>query len=248
MKITAVVITKNEEKNIKECIKTLEFFDEILVIDDESRDNTIAIINDFKDQRIKILEHQLNDNFAAQRNFGLENASNDYVFFVDADERITKALEEELSLLDDSFDGYLIKRSDLIWGKELKFGETGNMNLLRLGNRNKGRWSGKVHEQWLIKGKIRKLRSPIFHYPHQSISEFLKEINYYTDLRAKELKEKGVNSGFLSIVLYTKGKFFLDYFIKQGFRDGIEGFVMAIMMTFHSFLVRGKLWLLWQKE
>ena len=248
MKISAAILTKNEEKNIEECIKTLGFFDEIIVVDDNSKDKTIQLINDLQDKRIKVFERSLDGDFSRQRNFASEKTTNNYVFFIDADERISKELEEELRLLDDSFTGYFVKRTDYMWGKELKYGESGNIYLLRLGNKEKGDWSGKVHEQWTVNGKTRKLRNDLKHFPHPIVNDFLTEINFYTDLRAKELFEKGVRSSFIKIIFYTKAKFIKDYIFMQGFRDGIPGFLMAIFMSFHSFLVRGKLWTLWNKN
>lgn len=248
MKISAVILTKNEEKNISDCIKTLDYFDEIIIVDDFSTDGTMAEIDKFKDDRIKIFQNNLNDNFSNQRNFALSKASNRYVFFIDADERVGKNLEEELRLIDENFDGYYIRRKDNIWEKELNYGEVGNIFILRLGNKEKGKWVGKVHEKWEIKGKIRRLRNPLYHFPHQTISEFLREINYYSTLRSEELYSQGVRSGLLAIIFYTKGKFIFDFFVKQGFRDGIPGFILAMFMSFHSFLVRGKLWQFSQKE
>ncbi len=135
-----------------------------------------------------------------------------------------------------------------MWGKVLKHGETGNISLLRLAKKGSGEWEGTVHERWNIKGKTTTLRNSLDHFPHQTIAEFLREINFYTDLRAEELFRKKVKSNWLSIIIYTKAKFFVDYVIKAGFLDGLEGLVFALLMSLHSFLVRGKLWLLWQKD
>lgn len=135
-----------------------------------------------------------------------------------------------------------------MWGKELRYGEMGNIKLLRLAKKNAGEWKGKVHEKWFVEGKIAQLQNPLTHFPHQSMTEFLQEINFYTGLRAKELYERGIKVPWWSIIVYPKGKFLINYFIKRGFLDGLEGFIFAIMMSFHSFLVRGKLWLLWQKK
>lgn len=88
----------------------------------------------------------------------------------------------------------------------------------------------------------------LIHFPHKTIDEFLSEINFYTSLRAKELYEKGIRGTVRNIILYPKGKFLKNYFLKLGFLDGIEGFILAIFMSLHSFLVRGKLWLLWRKK
>lgn len=248
MKFSAAVLTKNEEKNIAKCLESLDFCDEILIVDDYSYDQTLKIIEGLNDKRIKAYQRKLNNDFSAQRNFAMEKSSNDYILFVDADERVGDKLKEEILLLGPEFDGYFVKREDVLWGKELKYGETGNIYLLRIGNKEKGKWRGPVHEVWDIKGKTRKLRSSLKHFPHPTISQFLSEINRYTDLRSEELFRRGVKSSFITIILYTKGKFLLNYIVKQGFKDGFEGLILALLMSFHSFLVRGKLWLLWQQK
>ncbi|MBI2430722.1 MAG: glycosyltransferase family 2 protein [Candidatus Levybacteria bacterium] len=248
--ISAVILTKNEEKNIEECIRGLKWCNEVVVIDDQSEDKTVAIAEKLG---AKVYTRPLENNFSVQRNFGLEKAKGEWVFFVDADERVSESLTYEIgnilhSLATDSHSAFSLRRIDTMWGKQLLHGENGNVRLVRLARKNAGIWKDAVHEVWDIKGQIGKLKNPLYHYPHQTVSEFLKEINYYTTIRAKELfgNKKRVNT--LSIILYPKAKFFVNYFIKQGFLDGIPGLVVAVLMSFHSFLVRGKLWLLWQKK
>lgn len=242
--ISVVVLTKNEEKNIEDCLKTLLWCDEILVIDDYSIDKTVIIAKKYTKH---VFSHNLEDNFSAQRNFALEKAKGDWILFVDADERVSKTLAEEIQEKISSpskIDGFYIKRDDFMWGKKLQYGETADVQLVRLAKKNAGKWKGIVHEIWDIHGMKGVLQNPLEHYPHQTLSEFLEEINYYTTLRAAELyKKKTPVSGF-SILLYAKGKFFQNYFLKLGFLDGISGLLVAILMSFHSFLVRGKLWLL----
>lgn len=245
MKISAVILAKNEEKNIKECIESLKWTNEIILIDDNSNDQTADLA---EKAGILVYRRSLNSDFSSQRNFGLQKASSDWVLFLDADERISPSLQFEIENLisqgemAEKFDGYFVKRSDFIFGKKLKYGETGNIKLLRLARKASGKWEGKVHERWKIKGKIGYLKNSIIHYPHQSIEEFLKEINFYTDLRAKTLFESGKKANFLSVILYPKTKFFQNFILKRGFLDGIPGLIHALLMSFHSFLVRSKLW------
>ena len=245
--ISVVVLTKNEEKNIVDCLESLLWCDEIIVVDDNSEDRTLEVD---KKMGAKVFTRSLDNDFSTQRNFGLKKASRDWVLFVDADERVSEELKEEIQskIKNNKVDGYLIKRLDSIWGRELRYGETGNIRLVRLAKKNSWKWKRKVHEEWKIKGKIAVFKNHIDHYPHPTISEFLKEINFYTDVRARELFDRGVRSSFLSIIFYTKAKFIQNYFVKLGFLDGIHGFILALIMSFHSFLVRGKLWLLWQKK
>lgn len=247
--ISAVVLTKNEEKNIIDCIESLKFCEEIIVIDDNSSDRTLDLIERYDSKKVKVFKRDLDKDFSAQRNFGVSKTTNDWVIFVDADERIDSDLATEIKeSISDEYAGFLIPRIDFMWGKALLHGDSGGTRLLRLFNKNKGSLKGRVHETWLTDKKVGKLINSIKHYPHQSISEFLKEINFYTDLRSEELFEKRVRVNWISIIFYPKGKFFVNFFLKLGFLDGIAGLVHAILMSFHSFLVRGKLWLLWQKK
>lgn len=247
-KISALILTKDEEKNIKKCLESLKWCREIIVIDDCSNDKTVEIAKDFG---AAVFKRNLNADFSAQRNFGLTKTKYKWVFFVDADEIVSKNLKNEILEnieKNKDIDGFYIRRKDFIFGNEMQHGEFGNIKLLRLAKANKGKWEGHVHERWMIKGKTAELKHSLLHYPHQNINEFLKEINLYTDIRAGELFDAGFKSNFLSIILYTKIKFFQNYFLKLGFLDGNSGIVLALLMSFHSFLVRGKLWLLWQKK
>jgi glycosyltransferase involved in cell wall biosynthesis len=252
--ISVVILTKNEEKNILDCLESVVWADEIIVVDDCSEDRTIDVIKNYSNKKIKIYTKKLLDDFSEQRNFALSKTTKKWVLFLDADERITKELREEINdfIIDKSkssdTQGFYIQRKDIIWGKELLHGETGEIKLLRFAKKDSGVWVGKVHEVWQVEGKIGEFENYIIHYPHQTVDEFLKEINMYTTLRANELFEKKIHVKTRDIILYPLGKFIKNYFIKLGFLDGIEGFVFSIFMSLHSFLVRGKLWLLWTKK
>src|SRR3990167_3323477 len=246
--ISAVVLTKNEEKNIERCINSLLWCDKIVIIDDYSEDETINII---KNAKVKIFQRKLNGDFAGQRNFGLEKASGEWVLFVDSDEIISKELASEIKsqihnskLKTNKIDAFYIKRKDYFLGRWLKYGETGDIKFLRLARKVGGEWKGRIHEVWEVTGKIGKLKNPIQHFPHETVSEFLKEVNIYTDLVAQYWNEEGKKIGYREIVLYPIGKFIHNYIIRLGFLDGGEGFIIAAMMSFHSFLARGKYWLL----
>ncbi|RJQ38908.1 glycosyltransferase family 2 protein [Candidatus Microgenomates bacterium] len=246
---SAVILTKNEENNIKDCIASLSWCNEIIVIDDDSFDKTAEVARKLG---AKVYLRSLNKDFSAQRNFGLLKAANEWVIFVDADERVTETLSSEILAFQFSnfnkFSGFFINRKDNIWEKELKHGESGNIKLLRLAKKDAGKWEGAVHERWKISGQTDILSNELIHFPHQTISEFLKEINFYTDIRANELFRKGKKVNIFSIICYPVVKFLQNYFIKFGFLDGLEGFIFAVTMSFHSFLVRGKLWQMLQNE
>lgn len=244
--ISTVVLTKNEQRNIKECLSSLSWCDEVIVIDDFSNDKTAEFA---KDLGAKVYQHHLNNDFASQRNFGLKQARGEWVLFIDADERISPQLAEEIKnlYLKTTCSGFNIKRVDYLWGKAIRFGETGNVRLLRFGKRNLGVWKRKVHEFWEIKGSIGEFKNPIQHFPHQTVDEFLQEINFYSTLHAQALKEEGAKTSFFLILLNPLGKFIVNWVFKLGFLDGMPGFIIAIMMSFHSFLARAKLYLKWKK-
>jgi glycosyltransferase involved in cell wall biosynthesis len=245
--VSAIVLTKNEEKNIGACLASLSWCEEIIVIDDDSTDKTVDIA---KKAGAKIYLRSLDQDFAAQRNYGLEKASQDWVLFIDADERVSDQLAYEIQslILQTTFQGFYTYRKDTMWGKTLEHGETGVIKLLRLGKKKSGKWVGKVHERWEISGKVGVCAHPLNHYPHPSVKDFLEKMQIYTDLRALELYEKKVKVYWWHIILYPKAKFFLNYIIRLGFLDGAAGMVHAIMMSLHSFLVRGKLWTLYRKK
>jgi hypothetical protein len=111
-----------------------------------------------------------------------------------------------------------------------------------MARKNSGSWQGRVHECWLVEGKTETFENPLMHYPHPTVSQFLSEINFYTTLRAKELLDKGEKVSLLKIIFYPKAKFIQNYFLRLGFLDGQPGLVQAVLMSFHSFLVRAKLW------
>lgn len=253
--ISVIILTKNEEKNILDCLETVSWADEIIVLDDNSQDRTLDVVKNLSfNKKIKIYKKSLDGDFASQRNYALSKASKEWVLFLDADERMSSDLREEINkvLIEEKNkevnEGFCILRKDVMFGKLLKHGEVGDIKLLRMAKKNSGKWEGKVHEQWQINGKVSELENYILHFPHQRISEFLKEINFYSSIRAKELYERRTKFSPIDIILYPKGKFILNYILKLGFLDGLEGLIFAIIMSFHSFLVRGKLWLLWQKD
>lgn len=247
--ITGIILTKNEDKNIREALSSLSFVDEVIVIDDYSTDDTVKIVKEHKSPKVKVFQRKL-DNFSSQRNFALSQASGDYIFFLDADERVSKELSKEIltAVKETDVDSWQVKRDDYIWGRKLRFGETANVHLIRLARKGKGIWKGDVHEEWVTAGKRSKLKSPLIHFPHTSISEFLSEIDFYTDLRSRALFRSHSKANILEIFAYPTGKFVQNYFLRQGFRDGNAGFVMAALMSLHSFLVRGKLWQLARKK
>jgi len=250
--ISAIVLTKNSASTLGRALKSLAWCDEIIVVDDDSADETAAIA---KAHEAVLFNHLLNEDFAQQRNFGLSKAKSEWLLFVDSDEVVSSQLAEEIRrvvrISNDQYpmtNGYYVKRKDFVFGKWLEHGETANVKLLRLAKRDAGKWERSVHEVWDIHGHVGELVNPLLHYPHPTVREFIDDINWYSRINAKLLQKEGKKSSLFEIVFYPIAKFKQNYILRLGFLDGTPGILMAILMSFHSFFTRAKLYLLWKKS
>jgi glycosyltransferase involved in cell wall biosynthesis len=244
--ISAIVLSHNDEKTISRTLSSLAWCDELIVIDDCSHDKTIEIVKQYK---TLVYTKELSGDFARQRNFGISKAKGDWIFFVDSDEVVSEKLQKEIrqAVTHTDVSGYMVMRLDTLFGKTLKHGETGNNRFLRLAKKGCGEWKRSVHETWDIQGIVKTLKEPLYHFPHPDVAQFLDEINTYSTLHAKVLYEKGVHAKNWQIVIYPCSKFILNYILRLGFLDGMAGMIVAMMMSFHSFLARSKLYLLLKK-
>lgn len=245
MKPSVVILAKNEEASIKRCIKSVKSLaSELVVVDDESSDETAKIA---KEEGAKVVLHKLND-FASQRALGDEQVKGDWILHIDADEELSLNLQKEIRELSESGNlAYYLRRREFFWATEVKHGEVAvarHRGFLRLYKRGSGSWNGAVHETFVTDVETRRLDEFIDHRPHQNIAEFLTDINYYSTIRASELKDQGVTVNMFMLTVQPIAKFLHAYFLKIGFKDGPAGFVYAFMMSFHSFLARAKLYLL----
>lgn len=247
MRLSAVVLTFNEENEIIDCIRTLKFCHEILVIDSGSTDKTVKLA---ATAGADVYDHTFKD-FSDSRNFGLKKAKGDWVLFVDADERIPDQLQKEIIgkiSTNSNTQGYLFKRDDFLFGKWLRYGETKKVRLLRLAKKGSGDWIRPVHESWVINGPTEELVNPIEHYSHRSIDEFIKKVNFYSGFDAREHYKNGVQGHIWHLLAYPSGKFIQNYFFRLGFLDGSTGLIFAMLMSLNSFLIRSKLFLLWRNN
>lgn len=238
--ISAVVLFHNESDTVKRCVESVLWCDEVIIINDHS--SADARKNIPTSNKISLYTRTFGGDFSSQRNFGLEKAKGEWVLFVDADEVVPATLKKEIvqvtqkSALAKKCVGYRLRRKDYFLGKWLQYGETSAVRLVRLAKKNAGQWEGRAHEIWNIRGPVGEMKHPLEHYPHPSISEFLQRINHYTTVIADNNRPTTNN------LLYPAGKFFQNYILRLGFLDGIPGLIMAMMMSFHSFLVRAKRW------
>ncbi|MFH0772822.1 MAG: glycosyltransferase family 2 protein [bacterium] len=242
-KISAIIIAQNEEEKIERVVTSLVFCDEVLVVDDESVDETRQKA---EKAGARVIVHSTRGGFANQRNWAMKQARNEWVLFVDADEEMSKNLKYELEnlKLDGNITSYAIPRRDFFWNTELKHGETRKARaegIIRLMKKGSGTWAGAVHETFQATGGVGKVNAYLDHYSHDTLAEFVQDINVYSTRRAIELHEKGKKTSLFELIFYPFGKFFYTYIVLGGLLDGPAGFVYSFVMSFHSFLVRAKL-------
>jgi glycosyltransferase involved in cell wall biosynthesis len=250
---SAVVLAKNEEINIIRCLRSLLWCDEIIILDDNSTDKTENHVKQFalqlkkKKPDIQFIGKPLKNDFSGQRNFALDQAKGPWVIYLDADEEIPPALSAEIKNniknAADKVVGFQLKRKDYFVGRFLRYGETAQVRLTRIVKKGKGQWKGKVHEELVIDGSTVSLVNSILHYPHPDIRSFLSQINFYTDLLVLDWLKTKKKIYASDILVYPLGKFIQNYLFRLGFLDGTAGLIMALMMSLHSFLARGKYWL-----
>jgi glycosyltransferase involved in cell wall biosynthesis len=248
--ITLTILTKNEEKNIKNCIssfKPASKISQILVIDDYSQDQTRKIAQSLG---AKVVKRELGGDFSKQHNFAVQKAKNDWILSIDADERATPSLLKFLKNvnLDSGTKAFSFYREDIFLGKKLKHGENATNKFTRLFHKKYGKFHRPVHEVWLCSEPIQSTNVVILHHSHRDITGFLESINFYTTLRANYLYKNKKLTNLFEIIFYPLTKFLYNYILLLGFLDGTEGIIMALGMSFHSFLVRSKLWHLHQKK
>lgn len=245
--IAAVIITRNEEKMIANCIASLSFCDEIVVVDSGSDDNTIEIA---KREGAKVV-HVSEGAFKDWRNKGKEVVSCDWILYIDADERVTPALADEVTRTTQftSTVAFALHRNNIHFGKWLEYGGWEKDLIVRLFKRaNLVRWEGEVHESAIVEGVIGELKEPLVHLTHRSIRDGLVKSYTWTDTEARLLFEAGTKPVKpFTLVRKFLMEFFRRLVFKKGYKDGIEGWIESFQQAINRFFVYERLWELQQK-
>ncbi len=238
VKISAVIITFNEEHNIECCIRSLQgIADEIIVIDSFSTDETPKICNSLGARFFQIKW----EGYAATKNYGNSMASHNYILSVDADEVLSDALQKEIigfKNQDNHLDAYSVNRLTNYCGSWIHHCGWYPDTKLRLWNKMKGKWEGNIHEEVVMDkdSTFTNLKSDLLHYSYYSIQQHVNQANKFTDLTAIEAYNNGKKAGIVKIIFSPWIKFFRDYFLKLGFLDGYHGFVICKISAFATFM------------
>lgn len=246
-KITAIIPTLNEQERIKNSLKSAEFADEVIVIDSFSRDDTVAIV---KQSNAKLIQRKF-DNFSSQKNYAIDQASNDWIVWIDADEVLTKELQEEIKEVVQNpkdYIGFYIYRTFFFKGKKMRYTGTQNDKLIRVFNRKYCRYEGMVHEKIKTEGRLGILENKILHYSYISFDRYIEKLNQHSALKAEELFKRGMTITPFHIVIKPIARFIKHYFIKLGILDGFYGFIISFALSYGVLVRYIKLWNLKQKH
>lgn len=241
-KLSAVIITRDEERNIRECLESIKWVDEIVVVDSESADRTVDICREYTG-KVFVEEWK---GFGRQKNAAIERTENEWILNIDADERVVPGLKGEIKrFLEDEtdFDGFYIPRKSFFLGKWIKHcGWYPDYNL-RLFKKGKGRFNERgVHESARLDGKIGYLKNPLEHYTYDSISDFLERMDRYSTLSAREMFKDGRRAGFFDILFRPELTFLKMYFMKMGFLEGYRGAILSALYSAYTLSKYAKLW------
>lgn len=236
-KISGLIITYNEEKNIQEVLECFDFCDEIIVVDSFSTDKTVEIAGTFP--KVKIIQNNFED-FTKQRNLALDYAKNDWVLFLDGDERISeKGKQEIIETVNNpnGCDAYYIYRIFFLGQQKVRFSGTQNDKNFRLFRKSKAHYDDlkKVHETLLVNGKIGFLQNKLLHYSFENYDRFKEKMIYYGQLKGLELSQKGKKYSFFTKWSKTIFKFLKTYILKLGILDGINGLKISYLQSLYVY-------------
>lgn len=241
--LSAVVITYNEAAHIAGCLESLAFADEIVVVDDESSDETVAIARRYTPHVI-VHRHE-GENWDLNKNVGMQAARGDWVLLVDADERVGPELAaavREAIAAESAPSGYWLPRREFYFGFHPAHAASG-AKVLRLFRRGKARFAGShLHEHPTVDGPIGELGAPLDHHAYRTISEYVEKTNRYTDHEARHMHAQGKRAGARELVLEPLRLFRYRYWKLGGHRDGLPGLVYCLVTMLYPFLQYAKLW------
>jgi glycosyltransferase involved in cell wall biosynthesis len=236
MRISAAIITFNEERNIARVLESLRCCDEIVVVDSGSNDRTVELATKLGARVLDAVWR----GYAGQKNYASERCEHDWILSLDADEALSEALEAEIWQIKKNgpqFDAYTMPRLAQYLGRWILHSGWYPDRKIRLFDRRRAKWVGDyVHESVEVEGTLGHLKSNILHFTCNSLSEHLKTMDRYTTLAAEQLVEQKKDIGWTQLALDPPWTFLKTYVLKRGFLDGTEGLAIAYMAALYNFV------------
>ena len=242
-RVSACLITYNEEKNIRRCLERLDWADEIVVVDAFSQDATVEIAGQFTD---RIFQSPW-VGYVRQKNLALDQASHEWAFGIDADEVVSSELQasilDMLSRPQPGTAGYRVARRTFYLGRWIDHCGWYPEYRLRLFRKDEGRWTGRdLHERVGVRGAVRSLRGDLYHYPYESIADHLRTIDRYASISAWERFQRGTKFRWTALMLHPLARFLKMFLLKRGFLDGGVGLIVSALGGIYVFAKYVKLW------
>ena len=241
--VTAIILARNEEQHIVDCIKSIQFADEILVIDDGSTDQTVSLATGLG---AKVIPHPLNGDWSQQRRFGISQAQSEWILFVDSDERVSPELAKSIQrAIQGEPKAYWLRRYNLFHHNRATHGVVRPDKVLRLMPREGATVEGAVHEAFISPYPQDTLEGKLYHYTYDNWHQFFEKFNKYTTAAANKYKAQGKSCSFLGdIILRPTWAFFKIYILQGGILDGKIGFLLSIYQMMYTMTKYVKLYYL----
>lgn len=244
-KLSVTVITKDEAANIGAALDSVAWADEIVVVDSGSSDDTVAIARRYT-AAVSVAPWP---GYVAQKNHAAALASHDWILSLDADERVTPALADEIRRVmqrEPAAAGYRVPRVTFHLGRWIRTTDWYPDRQLRLYDRRRGAWTGKlVHESVRVEGPVVDLAHELQHLAYRDLSHHLQTMDRYTTLAARQMRDEGRRTGWLDLAFHPPAAFVRNYLLRGGFRDGAPGLIISALNATYVLLKFAKLWALW---
>jgi glycosyltransferase involved in cell wall biosynthesis len=246
-RLTVTVITRDESTNIGAALDSVSWADEIVVVDSKSTDDTVALARQ-RTERVFVRDWP---GYSAQKNFAAAQASHDWILSLDADERVTPELADEIRAVlgqEPAARGYRIPRVSFYLGRWIRSTDWYPDYQLRLYDRRAAAWTGTVHEGLEVHGPIGRLRAEIQHFSYRDIADQVQTLDHYSTLSAQQMYERGRRVGMAGLAARPCGAFLRNYLAHGGWRDGSIGLVVSVLNSYYVFLKFVKLWELQRRK
>ena len=235
IKLSTVIIAYNEEQKLGECLKSVSFSDEIIVVDSNSTDRTKEIA---EEANVRVYVRSFDD-YSSQKNYAMSLAKGEWILSIDADERVTEELQSEIKkaiAVESDCAGYNLTRQNFIFGGRMRYGASLTDLQLRLIRKGKGLFHGLMHERIQPEGPVGTLKAPLIHITYQTLDEYYAKFNRGSSLDARELLRQNKKINWFTALTKPIVHFVYFYFFKLGFLDGIRGLVYQILSSHYVFV------------
>ncbi len=240
--VSVYVLTSNNGRTIEQCLKSVAWAEELIIVDSFSQDGTFEISQHYTD---KVYQKKW-EGHRAQYQYAADLATREWIMFVDADEEVPLELVEEIrSVLgqgDPPFDGFFVYRRTYYLGKWIRYGGWNPDGEIRLYRREKGRWEGGLHAKVAVDGNVGFLKKQYLHYTYGNISDQIQTIDKYSQIAAEDLARSGKAFSLFRLFFHPPFRFIKEYLFKSGFRDGLPGLIIIVSTMFYVFIKYAKLW------